>query len=717
MAEKMLGAFVSNAITQLTRPTLFRWPLKERYSVRTYFVTGAILVLVPALIATGWLEYQAAITERRQLEQKLLAQAKNVTATLDREIQSRKNLLTIMARSSTLQEDNLEAFYREAIAISRDLNLRIVLHDATRRAQLVHTSFPWGNPRPADGIPSPGEYETELQSGKIAVSNLFVGTYSRLHTVAITAPIMRGSSVRYLLSISLPSEEISAILATIPLSSDQQRIGLVDRKGVILASIDPQAIGRSVRTNFAERSGRTQGVVFQKDLSFHYFFSRSELTGWYVDIGVPDSLLDAPRKRAIVSTAAIGSLLTLIAIIVAFGISDRITTALNALKAVATALRQQAPAPTMATAFRETKELADALSIASEDIREIEQQSRFAIEAADIGTWHRDLISGEHWHSEQLKRLLGIRQLKNYSREALLSRIHPYDRPIVEQINWPVDGHFMQNHFEVQYRVLSEDGNSYRWMNSRGRIYCDAGGIAQRVYGIVQDVTVQKEAERERDDLRRRLVRAQEEERLRLAHELHDQTGQIIAALMLELKAIESSVAERERVRVRQVRSHLQDMGKTLHEIAFELRPASIDELGLSASLGAYISEWSARSGIKCVFQYDGLPIDGLLDDIRTTVYRVIQEALTNVVKHALGATIVSINLYHSEEMLWLAIEDNGCGFEPERPQINSRKGLGLAGMRERLSLINGTLQIEAALGIGATIFVRIRLEKERALA
>ena len=237
------------------------------------------------------------------------------------------------------------------------------------------------------------------------------------------------------------------------------------------------------------------------------------------------------------------------------------------------------------------------------------------------------------------------------------------------------------------------------------------------MYGTVQDITSQKEGEHERDELRRRLLQVHEQERLRLAHELHDQTGQSIAALMLDLKAIESTIDQRERDRVRQVRGHLEEMGKSLHRMAFELRPASIDELGLSAALGTYISEWSARSGIRCDFQADASHIDKLSEEIRTTLYRVVQEALTNVVKHAVGATMVSINMNCNDSMLRVEIEDNGPGFDQAHQIADARDSLGLAGMRERLSLIKGTLQIESASGIGTTFFVRIQLVPERVSA
>ena len=334
----MLGTFVSNAVTQLRWQAPLRWPLKGRYSVRTYFAVCSLLVVIPAVLATGWLEYRAASSERRQLEQKFLAQSQTATASLDREIQHRKNLLAMLALSSKLQDDNLEAFYLKITDVARELNIRIVLRDAATGTQLLNTAVPWGN-LPI-GQTFQEDFATQLRSGKTAVSNLFFGAYSQRYATTIATPITRGTSLAYFLSISLPSEELSAMLATIPLTTDEQRIGIIDRNGVVIASRDPNVIGRPVSTSFSERAGQVQGIVIRSNVQYHYFYNRSEQTGWYLDIGVPNSVFEAPFRRAMISTTMIGALLTLLSIAVAYGMGGRITHAMTTLKAAAGSLRQ-----------------------------------------------------------------------------------------------------------------------------------------------------------------------------------------------------------------------------------------------------------------------------------------------------------------------------------------------------------------------------------------
>jgi len=219
--------------------------------------------------------------------------------------------------------------------------------------------------------------------------------------------------------------------------------------------------------------------------------------------------------------------------------------------------------------------------------------------------------------------------------------------------------------------------------------------------------------------LHRRLVNAEESERLRLSHELHDQTGQSLAAAMLELRYIEPLVVEEGRERLHLLRKRMAEIGKALHRVAWELRPASIDELGLASALSNDITEWGAQYGIEVDFYCGDPRLDKLSEEIRTTIFRLAQEGLTNIVKHARGATSVSVVIEQLDTMLQLVIEDDGCGFNTGAAikHADDSKGLGLVGMRERLLLLGGKLEIESSTGAGATIFARIPVKSERTTA
>jgi signal transduction histidine kinase len=147
--------------------------------------------------------------------------------------------------------------------------------------------------------------------------------------------------------------------------------------------------------------------------------------------------------------------------------------------------------------------------------------------------------------------------------------------------------------------------------------------------------------------------------------------------------------------------------------VAWELRPASIDELGLASALANYISEWSTQYNVAADFHCADLKLDELSDELRTTIYRVVQEALTNVAKHAEKSSMVSVVVERIGASLRVLVEDDGCCFQ--NFSASERIGsLGLLGMCERLSLIGGELEIETSSGSGTTIFARIPLQTER---
>lgn len=220
--------------------------------------------------------------------------------------------------------------------------------------------------------------------------------------------------------------------------------------------------------------------------------------------------------------------------------------------------------------------------------------------------------------------------------------------------------------------------------------------------------------------LRRHLSVAEERERLRLSHELHDQAGQSLIAAILEVNDIDRFIDAAAQERLHRVRKKMEEMGKTLHRIAWELRPPSIDELGLRKALASYIAAWGEQCATEVDFHCDDPSLDKIPNEIATAIYRVVQEGLTNIVKHANRPSNVSVVIRRRDMTLQVIIEDNGAGFDMGTAGARSGRtggraanyrGLGLAGMRERLALIGGTLDIESAPDAGTTIFARIALE------
>jgi PAS domain S-box-containing protein len=234
--------------------------------------------------------------------------------------------------------------------------------------------------------------------------------------------------------------------------------------------------------------------------------------------------------------------------------------------------------------------------------------------------------------------------------------------------------------------------------------------LARANLALTIEIEGRQRAEAAHQQLALRLASAQEEYRRRIARELHDEMGQHLTALSLGLKSLKDTAPElaAARQRLQQLQELADLMGKQIHQLALELRPAALDDLGLHTALVNYIEAWSQRSGVEVDWHSAGLEGARLPPVLETTLYRVVQEALTNVLKHA-RAKHVSLILQRGPKQVVLVIEDDGCGFEAEAV-LKAARRLGLLGMQERLTLVQGTLTIESTPGCGTTIFARIPL-------
>ncbi|MBW3630711.1 MAG: sensor histidine kinase, partial [Gemmatimonadetes bacterium] len=275
--------------------------------------------------------------------------------------------------------------------------------------------------------------------------------------------------------------------------------------------------------------------------------------------------------------------------------------------------------------------------------------------------------------------------------------------------------------FEVQeiIREFDElaqilDGAALRWVEDYpgtpdpkgvGRVF----GRLNRVPLLMGEITVGT-LEQERNELLRRLTSAEEHERLRLSRELHDQMGQLVTALLLGLKGLaRGENAGDESEQIEDLEKLADRIGREVQQLAFELRAPALDNLGLRLALRGHLEEWAAANAIECDFQSVGLDSERFPQEVEIALYRVVQEGLTNVLKHA-EASRVSLLVERRRGILSIILEDNGKGFEPDAVlgSGDGAKRLGLRGMRERVKLLGGQLDIESSPAIGTTLFVRI---------
>ena len=246
-----------------------------------------------------------------------------------------------------------------------------------------------------------------------------------------------------------------------------------------------------------------------------------------------------------------------------------------------------------------------------------------------------------------------------------------------------------------------------------------AGAIARQV-GVAVDAEQQRQlvldemARREalRGQLLERVMAAQEEERRRIARELHDEAGQSLTLLLVGLRMLEEQAQPLQHnptvlEQIRQLKRLADGVLEELHRLAMDLRPASLDHVGLGGALAQMVAQTGQTHGVAAQFEAVGLEGVILSSQAETHVYRIVQEALTNAIRHS-QATHVDVLLERRADALVVVVEDDGHGFDPE--SVASNGHLGLAGMQERAEQIGGALTVESAPGAGATIVLELAI-------
>jgi signal transduction histidine kinase len=220
-----------------------------------------------------------------------------------------------------------------------------------------------------------------------------------------------------------------------------------------------------------------------------------------------------------------------------------------------------------------------------------------------------------------------------------------------------------------------------------------------------------KHKEEMRGYVLKEIISVQEAERKRIARELHDQTGQSLTSLMLSLKTLEGASQQAIQQRIADMRQLVAQTLEEVHNLALELRPSSLDDLGLIKVLEQYIGEYARKYRLKTDFQAIGFDQRWLSPETEIALYRIVQEAMTNVVKHA-QAKKISVLMEVRDSSVVAIVEDDGRGFDIQQDSgltcVSSKSQLGLYGMYERAELIGGRITIESKLGVGTSVIVEV---------
>jgi PAS domain S-box-containing protein len=255
-----------------------------------------------------------------------------------------------------------------------------------------------------------------------------------------------------------------------------------------------------------------------------------------------------------------------------------------------------------------------------------------------------------------------------------------------------------------------EDGTT-AWVRWEIRPWRTPSGIVGGILIFAEDITHRKKMEEEISGMSRKLIESQEQERVRIGRELHDDIGQRLSLLAVELEQVQqnSLILPDVRSRMGELQQQTSDIARDIQSLSHELHSAKLQYLGIAVAMRSFCEEFAAQQKVEIDFQSHALP-SPVSPDISLCLYRVLQEALHNSAKHS-GVRRLEVQLWGTSDQIHLTVRDSGVGFDSEAAKES--RGLGLISMQERVKLVNGTLSIESQPQRGTTIHACVPLSSE----
>jgi signal transduction histidine kinase len=335
-----------------------------------------------------------------------------------------------------------------------------------------------------------------------------------------------------------------------------------------------------------------------------------------------------------------------------------------------------------------------------------------AEQVANFGTWTFDAKIGVATLSTRLARMLGLQPGTRLSERDYWSQIHPDDRPrVIDAVTAAISAN---RAFQFVARYL-HPSQGVRHHFVRGIPIAAEDGTTKTLAGITLDFSEQTNAEGELHRLSRQLLRARDEERRNIARELHESTGQTLAALKMSLGRLREALPEEDERLHALLRSAVDLAEEAVREVrtlSYLMHPPLLDEAGLRSALRWYVKGFSERSGISVELD---IPDDfgRYGQEIETTVFRIVQEALTNLHRYS-GSRTATIRLACADGFVSALIRDEGCGLPVPSDCRDTSLGVGIVGMRERVKQLNGRFEMESSPGKGTAIHVTLPIVSEK---
>jgi PAS domain S-box-containing protein len=339
-------------------------------------------------------------------------------------------------------------------------------------------------------------------------------------------------------------------------------------------------------------------------------------------------------------------------------------------------------------------------------LRDSEQRFRLAAYAGKMFSYEWDAATDVVARSGEYAAMLCTDKVGALTTSQQISaKVHPNDREKVLAADAALSPE--KPDLRVTHRMAGPDG-SVIWVEKTGRGHFNEQGKLLRIVGMVANITERKLAEAALADMSRTLIEAQEQERNRIARELHDDIGQRLALLAVELERLHQAPSDLPEVRrrMRELQKQASEIATDVQTLSHELHSTKLEYLGPVAAMRSLCQELGEQTKVKIEFKTQDLP-SPLPPDISLCLFRVLQEALRNAVKHS-GARHVEVGLWGTADEIHLAVSDPGIGFDSKAAKEG--RGLGLVSMEERLKLLKGTISIESQPNRGTTIQARVPL-------
>jgi PAS domain S-box-containing protein len=356
----------------------------------------------------------------------------------------------------------------------------------------------------------------------------------------------------------------------------------------------------------------------------------------------------------------------------------------------------------LATDITELKEI-------QKQLRESELRFRLVANTAPVMIWMSDSEKSRNYFNQPWLDFTG-RPMEAELGNSWSEGVHPEDLP--RCLGTYTEAFDRRESFQMEYRLRRHDGE-YRWLFDLGVPRFHPDGSFAGYIGSCVDVTERKLAEVALRGVGRKLLEAQEQERTRIARELHDDISQRIALLSGMLEGIRENLsdhADDTSTRIKEVHESLNKIGTDIHGMSHRLHSSKLEYLGIVKAAQGFCQELSAQQGVEIDFRQANVP-PKLPKEVSLCLFRVLQEALQNAVKYS-GVRHFTAELRGNPDEVRLTVSDCGTGFDMD--QALARQGLGLISMRERVQMINGDFQIESKRGQGTTVQVRVTLQPAR---